>query len=191
MWDQGISPTRRRRIYPDANPLFVYPGSGNQRGIYHPPSAGASSREDGRKIKIRGSAISLETASRHGRRLVVCTTPMSEDRGEVVRSCRSSGVAEFSDWADLPENRGGKFISPGNRLLATAFLFLGIVFRSAHHLRIRIVVHESGVSTPGNHGLEDFLGVFIRQRDRDVFHDGILVDFLLHLEVGEDDVEQA
>src|ERR1700754_1250584 len=91
MWDQGISPTRRRRIYPDANPLFDYTGSGDQCRIYHPPGAGASSPEDGRKINIRGSAISLETASRHGRRRVVCTTPMPVVKGTEVRR-QKSGV---------------------------------------------------------------------------------------------------
>src|ERR1700760_1159198 len=102
MWDQGISPTRRRRIYPDANPLFLYPGSGDQRGIYHPPGAGASSPQDGRKIKIRGSAISLETAPRHGRGLVVCTTPMSHGDGTGVR--RQESEFRMAEREDLRRN---------------------------------------------------------------------------------------
>src|ERR1700733_15101243 len=110
MWDQGISPTRRRRIYPDANPLFVYPGSGDQCGIYHPPGAGASSPEDGRKIKIRGSAISLETASRHGRRLVVCTTPMPVDKGTEFRR-QESGVRMVAG-EDLRRNSRWSLVLP-------------------------------------------------------------------------------
>src|ERR1700738_4467072 len=86
MRDQSVSPPRGGRVYSDANTLFFYPGVGNQRWVYNSASAGTSSPQNGREIKIRGSAISLEAAARSRRGLVVHTATMSDREGKKMRS---------------------------------------------------------------------------------------------------------
>jgi hypothetical protein len=96
----------------------------------------------------------------------------SQEPGAMIQEQRARKFETNSRWFwsrlfFRPESSW--LLAPGSWLLATgywlAFLFLDLFFRSGHHVGIRIVVHESGVPSPGDHGLENFLGVFIRQRD--------------------------
>src|SRR6185437_1139361 len=78
-----------------------------------------------------------------------------------------------------------------SRLFLPFFLFLDFFFRSGHHLRVGIVVHETRVSSPCNHGLKDILSVLVRQRGGDILHHRFSVDFLLDFQVAENDMEQS
>src|ERR1700730_10648712 len=85
MWDQSVSPPCGGCVYSDANALFFYPGVGDPRRAYDSASAGTSSPQQGREIKIRGSAISLAAAARSRRGLVLHTATMSDREGKRMR----------------------------------------------------------------------------------------------------------
>src|SRR5271165_1049168 len=70
-------------------------------------------------------------------------------------------------------------------------LFLHLFFGSGHHLGVGIVVHQACIPAPRDHGFEYFLGVLVGQSSRDIFHYRFAIDFLLDLQVPENDVEQA
>jgi hypothetical protein len=43
------------------------------------------------------------------------------------------------------------------------FFLLDLFLRSGHHFGVGVVIHQSGVAAPGNHGLQHLLRVLIRQ----------------------------
>ena len=60
-----------------------------------------------------------------------------------------------------------------------------------NHAGLGVVVHQTGIATPGNHGLEGLLGVVIRQGAANILDDTLSFNFLVLMQQSNDDVEQA
>jgi hypothetical protein len=67
----------------------------------------------------------------------------------------------------------------------------GVFLGDEDHFGVGVVVHDTGVAAPADHGLQDLLGVVVREGDGDVLDDFFGVGLLVDFEVGEDDVEEA
>src|SRR5580700_9458396 len=120
MWDQSVPSPRGRRVYPDADALFVYAGPGDQCRIHCTPGSGPSSAQERRQVKIRSSAIFMEAASRPRGRLVVFSSPMSVGHGKARAS-------KLSCWQLLGVGVASNALEPESSRLVYCLAYNGDV----------------------------------------------------------------
>src|ERR1035437_167501 len=108
-------------------------------------------------------------------------------------------VRSRSSWWTVPVNslracefeaivcRNAKFIEYSTHIESSIrFLSAFVIFRYKNHSSLRVEVHQSSITSPGNHGLEGFFRIVIRQGAADVLDDTHRFHFFILFKQSDD-----